>query len=229
MTQDTYDLLYRYMLACEADPAHDRGHVLRVLYRALEIAEAEPDADRDVLIAACLLHDIGRGEEMRTPALRHAAVGAEKARDFLRLHGFDPSFTARVADCIAKHSYGPRVIRDRVEERILFDADKLDAAGALGTARTLLFHGQLGDTLYAILPGGAVSDGQEDATSNYFHQYQSMLKGLPDSMLTARGREMAAEIAPAAAEFYRAALAEAQACHDAGHQRLRACLKKPEK
>lgn len=221
MKKETYGLLYGYMLACEADPAHDRGHVLRVLYRALDIAQTEAGVDRDVLIAACLLHDIGRGEEMGDPTLRHAAVGAEKARAFLREHGFAEEFNARVADCIAKHSYGVHITRERVEERILFDADKLDAAGALGTARTLLFHGQLGEALYALLPDGMPADGRDGGSGNYFHQYQSMLKELPASMLTERGRRIAAEISPAAADFYQAALEEARNCHQAGLRLLR--------
>lgn len=62
MTRETYTMLENYMCSCMTDIAHDKEHIYRVLYRALEIAEEEPGTDYDVLIAACLLHDIGRQE-----------------------------------------------------------------------------------------------------------------------------------------------------------------------
>ena len=83
MTQKTFGLLEGCMLACMGDSAHDAEHVRRVLYLALEIAESEPSADRDVLIAACLLHDIGREDQFRDPSLCHAQVGAEKVMRML--------------------------------------------------------------------------------------------------------------------------------------------------
>ena len=60
MKQETYDLLEQWMYQCMLDSAHDREHVYRVLYTALDIAREEENVDMDVLIAACLLHDIGR-------------------------------------------------------------------------------------------------------------------------------------------------------------------------
>ncbi len=54
------------MLSCMNDGAHDRQHIYRVLYYALDIAE-EYCIDQDVLIAACLLHDIGRDAQFRNP------------------------------------------------------------------------------------------------------------------------------------------------------------------
>lgn len=60
MTRQTYSLLENYMLSCMDDSAHDKEHVYRVLYHALRIAKMLHNVDYDVLIAACLLHDIGR-------------------------------------------------------------------------------------------------------------------------------------------------------------------------
>ena len=59
MTRETFALLEKYMLSCAGDAAHDSEHVRRVLYLALEIAETEEGVDRDLLIAACLLHTLG--------------------------------------------------------------------------------------------------------------------------------------------------------------------------
>ena len=79
MKKEDYNLIETYMLSCMDDSAHDREHIYRVLFSALEIAKAEAEVDYDVLIAACLLHDIGRREQFENPALCHAAVGGEKA------------------------------------------------------------------------------------------------------------------------------------------------------
>lgn len=56
------------MLSCMEDSAHDKEHIYHVLYNALEIAKTEMNIDYDVLIASCLLHDIGRKEQFENPA-----------------------------------------------------------------------------------------------------------------------------------------------------------------
>lgn len=62
MNKETYCLLENFMLSCMEDAAHDKEHIYRVLYNALEIAKTEDKADLDILTAACLLHDIGRND-----------------------------------------------------------------------------------------------------------------------------------------------------------------------
>ena len=91
MTKEIFKKLESYMLECMKDSAHDKEHVYRVLYSALDIAEHEKDVDYDVLISACLLHDIAREEQNKNPSLCHAEVGAEKAYKFLTENGFDKS------------------------------------------------------------------------------------------------------------------------------------------
>lgn len=94
MTKAVYEMLLGYMQSCVADRAHDENHVLRVLSNALQIAREEPQADLDILMAACLLHDVARREEMETPGVRHAEAGAGKARAFLQRQGFSAEFAA---------------------------------------------------------------------------------------------------------------------------------------
>lgn len=67
------------MFSCMEDSVHDKEHIYRVLYNALNIAKTEENVDYDVLICACLLHDIGRKEQFENPSLCHAKVGAELA------------------------------------------------------------------------------------------------------------------------------------------------------
>lgn len=136
MKTKDYRLIEAYMLSCMRDSAHDREHIYRVLYAALDIASFEEPVDSDVLIAACLLHDIGRREQFENPALCHAAVGAEKALAFLVQNGFPPTFAEKVASCIERHRFRSDRPPVTPEEKILFDADKLDVTGAIGLART---------------------------------------------------------------------------------------------
>ena len=92
MNSETYQKIEQYMLSSMDDSAHDAQHIYRVLYNALQIAASIPETDRDVLITACLLHDIGRREQFADPSLCHAAVGSEKARNFLLEQGFSADF-----------------------------------------------------------------------------------------------------------------------------------------
>lgn len=65
MTEENYLQWENYMLSCMEDSAHDKEHIYRVLYTALEIARTEQNVDYDVLVCACLLHDIGRKDSMK--------------------------------------------------------------------------------------------------------------------------------------------------------------------
>ena len=120
------------------DSAHDKEHVYRVLYTALAIAKKEGKADVDVLIASCLLHDIGRQEQFADPKICHARAGAKKAYDFLKENGFSDEFSKKVSQCILTHRYRRSNLPESLEAKILFDADKIDVAGAVGIARTLV-------------------------------------------------------------------------------------------
>lgn len=60
MKRSEYRQIEKIMKSHMDDSAHDGEHVFRVLRAALEVAKAHPEADLDVLVAACLLHDIGR-------------------------------------------------------------------------------------------------------------------------------------------------------------------------
>jgi putative nucleotidyltransferase with HDIG domain len=112
MKKETYDLIETYMLSCMEDSAHDKEHIYRVLYNALEIAKGEEGVDYDVLITACLLHDIGRKEQFADPKVCHAAAGAEKAYHFLTDH-----YTLFAA---AIKSRGPEIVRIILADHKLF-------------------------------------------------------------------------------------------------------------
>ena len=184
------------------DTAHDKEHVYRVLYNALEIAGEENNVNYDILIAACLLHDIGRKEQFENPALCHAEVGSEKAYQFLLMHGFETSYAEQVKQCIQTHRYRKSNPPQSLEAKILFDADKLDVAGAIGIARTLVYKGIVSEPLYNMLPDGTVSTGENDVAPSFFQEYKYKLEKIYSSFYTKKAVEIAKERQHSAIEFY---------------------------
>lgn len=202
MTKEQYLVLENYMLSSMEDSAHDCEHIYRVLYTALQIAKDEENVNYDVLIAACLLHDVGRKEQFADPGLCHAAVGAEKAEKLLRENGFTPDFAGAVAHAIRTHRFRKAMRPQTIEAKILFDADKLDVTGAIGIARTLMYKADMAEPLYHILPDGRISDGTENLGPSFFREYKFKLEKMYDRFYTKTGEAMARQRQRIAADFY---------------------------
>lgn len=222
MDRRTYKILENYMLTCMADSAHDKDHVYRVLYNGLEIARTEKEADSDVVIGACLLHDICRKEQLENPAVDHAEAGGEKAYHFLRKQGFEESYAEKVRECICSHRFRKGNPPQSLEAKILYDADKLEAVGAVGIARTLLYQGTVSAPLYTLGPDGTVSDGTGDAAPSFFREYKHKLEKLYSGFYTEKGRVLAEERRAAAADFYDHLLCEIKESYKGGGD----CLEK---
>lgn len=225
MEKKTYSLIEGYMLSCMADSAHDREHVYRVLYSALDIASEEQYADYDVIITACLLHDIGRAAQLADPSLCHAEVGSEMAYRFLKDNGFSESFSQHVRQCILTHRFRKSSPPESIEAKILFDADKLDAAGAVGIARTLVYKGALGEPLYNVLPDGSISDGSTDTAQSFFREYRTKLEKIYSGFYTQRGRLLAEARRTAAVSFYDSLYSEVTSPRKRGREELESLLR----
>lgn len=224
MTQQTYRTIENFMLSCMDDSAHDCQHVYRVLYNALEIAKAEPVANCDILIAACLLHDIGRKDQIADPSLCHAEVGSQKAYRFLLELGMGEDFARQVRHCILTHRFRKNLPPETPEARILFDADKLDVTGAIGIARTLLYKGTVTEPLYRLLPDGTISDGTHDIGHSFFREYKFKLEKLYDRFLTQKGAELAKERQAIAKAYYESLYREVNEGYTTGQETLTALL-----
>ena len=220
MDRATFNLFENYMLNCMEDSAHDKEHIYRVLSYAMQIAETEEKVDYDILIIACLLHDIGRKEQFENPWLCHAEVGGEKAYRFLIEHGFDEMFSDKVRRCIRQHRYRKNNPPDSLEAKILFDADKLDVTGAMGIARSLIYKGIVEEPLYVQRKDGSVSDGTEKGEISFLQEYKFKLEKLYDRFYTEKGAQMAKTRQSAAVAFYNSLLSEAQEAHENGQQIL---------
>ncbi len=202
MRREEYQQIEAYMQRCMTDAAHDREHIYRVLYNALEIAASEPETDLDVLVAACLLHDIGREKEYADPHVCHAEAGAEMALEYLLGRGWLPERAGAVANAIRTHRYRQDRPPVSLEGKILFDADKLDVVGAIGIARTISYCGHVGEPYYTTDEDGMVLDGSGQEPPSVFQEYHRKLKRLYEGFYTARGRELAAARRRHAEELY---------------------------
>ena len=216
MNKETFSLIENYMLSCMKDSAHDKEHIYRVLYVALDIAQSEQNVDYDILITSCLLHDIGRQEQIENPTVCHAQVGAKKAYQFLIENNFTQDFAEKVSDCIITHRYRKSNPPNSIEDKILFDADKVDVAGATGIARTLIYKGKISEPLYSLLPNGCVSDGKDDTSPSFFQEYKYKLENLYSHFFTKRGEEIARQRQSAAINFYNNLFAEVNQSYQNG-------------
>lgn len=121
--------------ACEgADAAHDWQHVTRVRRSAVTLARAA-GADPLVCELAALLHELFNYPKGHPDSRRSGEVCAERAAALMLLHGVDPSTTEAVRYAIAVHPFSLGVTPSTIEARVLQDADRLDAIGAIGVAR----------------------------------------------------------------------------------------------
>ncbi len=121
---------------------HEAEHSLRVYRNALRIAEEEPGCDRDIVALAALLHDAD--DPKLFPTENHA-----NARAFLNSMQICPETAERICAVIDSVSFSRNRERhpDTPEGKVVQDADRLDAMGAIGIARTYAFGGQHGRSI----------------------------------------------------------------------------------
>ncbi len=211
MHREDWHYLEEYMFYRMQDSAHDMQHVRRVLNNALEIAKYEENVNMDVLMAAALLHDVGRADEAADPKADHAVTGAERAYTILQSMDFPTGFAEHVHQCIRTHRFRRNDPPASIEAKILFDADKLDVCGAIGIARTLMYSGEHHRPIYTTDPDGTIRDGKDDTEDSFFREYRFKLEGMYSRFLTRRGAELAAQRQQAARDFYDALLHEVRA------------------
>ncbi len=180
-----------------SDPIHDFDHVLRVLALARRIGQAE-SADMAVVETAVLLHDIHRADEDQQAHVQnaetsdHALLAADAASDLLkRLNpGVDPAFVEAVAHAIAAHRFRSAVEPQTIEAQTVFDADKLDAIGAIGIARAYAYGGMTRQKLWAEVPDGYPGGGSQHTPR---HEFIYKLARIHERLYTGTGRAIARE------------------------------------
>ncbi len=140
-------LRYLVKIMMGNDEAHGYPHIERVERLALWIASHYGNlVDRELLIIATLLHDIGRFA-YRANKVNHALISAEIAENILKCLGYPKDRIDLVKEIIKSHSYSLNITPKSIEAKILSDADKLDALGAIGIARVFIHSARINRSL----------------------------------------------------------------------------------
>ena len=148
---------------------HDFNHTMRVYHTAMEIAESEPICDKLVVALAALLHDADDYKLFETKKNANA-------RAFLDSQNVDEATTMRICMAINSVSFSKNRGKcpELLEGKIVQDADRLDAIGAIGIARTFAYGGKHGRSL--------------DSSIEPFHEKLLLLK---DMMHTEKAKKLA--------------------------------------
>lgn len=204
LDQDTMELLTGIARDRTAGrgPAHDFAHVLRVTANARVIGPAE-GARTEIVLPAALLHELFSYPKGHPESHRSGEVCAELAVQVLSSlpprpegPGHEARFTGEqieaIARCIREHPFSLRKTPDAIEGRVLQDADRLDAIGAVGIARCFATCGELGRPLFHPEDPFCRTRPPEDRNYGLDHFYGKLLK-VADGLHTATARALAGE------------------------------------
>jgi uncharacterized protein len=171
------------------DGAHDLSHIRRVVYNAQALAEQEA-ASLAIVLPAAWLHDcvvVSKDSPHRSQASQLAAATAVR---FLRAQSYPEQFLEGIAHAIAAHSFSAQIPPETLEAKVVQDADRLDAIGAVGIARAFIIGGQLGRPIYDEADPFCRKREPDDFVATVDHFYTKLFK-LVDTMQTEAGRREA--------------------------------------
>jgi len=164
------------------DPSHDILHVTRVVALAKKLAEQE-GAKLEVVVPAAYLHDcvyIAKTDSRRSEASR---ISADHAMELLRGWKYPEEFLPAVHHAIAAHSFSAKIPTETLEAKVVQDADRLDAMGAVGLFRVFAFSGLARRPLYFPEDPFCEVRTPDDSTNTLDHFYTKLL-GLPEALNT---------------------------------------------
>jgi uncharacterized protein len=134
-------------IATTDDPSHDILHFERVVKIAKHLCDKE-NGKFEVVVPATWLHDfviVPKNDPRRSQASRLSAIEAEK---FLSSINYPSVFISEIAHAIEGHSFSANVETRTLEAKIVQDADRLDALGAIGIARCFATAGLMKRAFY---------------------------------------------------------------------------------
>lgn len=181
--------------------SHDWEHTERVLNMCMHIASVE-GGNIDIIRAAALLHDIGRHVQDKSKGtVSHALISVSMARPILERYGFSPEDIAKTLHCIETHRFRTGDEPKTLEAKILFDADKLDAIGAVGIGRAFVFAGENGAAVHIrnLNIENSRSYSKQDTA---YREFKVKLEKIKDRVFTAEGRRIANERHDFMVEFF---------------------------
>lgn len=190
----TIDQIKDFSRKClsESRGSHDWEHTHRVYNLCMHIGQVE-GADMEVLKIAAYLHDVGRPyQDESKGSVCHGEKGAELAGPFLEAYPITAEQKANVLHCIRSHRFRGNQNPRTLEAKVLFDADKLDAIGAIGIGRAYQFAGEVGAKFHNPYVGPEGTEPYTEEDTGY-REFKLKLSRIRDCMLTEEGRRMARE------------------------------------
>jgi uncharacterized protein len=175
-----------HLTLLEGDVAHDLDHIERVVLNAKAIGEAE-GADRRIVVPAAWLHDCVSVPKNSPHRWEASALAAAEAVRLLRSWGADDLPLDEIKHAIHAHSFSAGVPAESLEARVIQDADRLDALGAIGLARCVMLGGALGRPLYVASDPFCQTREPDDLAATIDHFYTKLLH-LADRFQTDAGR-----------------------------------------
>lgn len=171
-----------------SDKSHDLAHFRRVWDTARQITSK--DCDLLVILAGAYLHDIVSYPKNHPSRSRSSHESALMAQKILIEIGFPNDKVAAVMHAIEAHSYSANIKPESIEAKVLQDADRMEALGAIGLARTFYTAGLLGSKLFHDKDPFAKHRSLDDSKYAVDH-FEAKLMKLPKTMQTAAGKEIA--------------------------------------
>jgi uncharacterized protein len=200
-----------------AEPAHDYQHVLRVAANARAIA-AEEGARVEIAVPAALLHELFNYPKGHPESARSGDVCAEHAEKVLAGLRWDAADARAIAYCIRVHSFSRGLYPETLEAKVLQDADRLDAIGAIGIARCFATCASMQRPFYEPTDPFCRTRAPDDKSWGLDHFYKKLLK-IPDGLHTATARRLGADRARFMEAYLRQLEAELAASAPAGPDR----------
>lgn len=192
------------------DAAHDISHFRRVWHRARYIADGE-SVNLLVILTASYFHDIVSPPKNHPDRKRASVLAAEKTKAILQqdFPDFPAEYIPALMHAIEAHSFSANIEPQTREAKIVQDADRLEALGAIGLARVFAVSGALNTALFDADDPFAQRRTLDDKAWALDH-FQTKLLRLPQGMQTAKGRELAQHNADYLVQFMAKLSAELQ-------------------
>ena len=192
----------------QQDGSHDISHIRRVWRNCNEIMDKElTEVDTLTLLAACYFHDLinlPKNAPDRHLASLKSAGEAVKILDYFQ---FPPGKLAEIHHAIAAHSFSAGIKPKTIEAKILQDADRLDALGAIGIARMFIIAGQMRSNIYHADDPAADNRDHDDKQYSMDHFHTKLFR-LENTMQTKAGKEIAKQRTNVMRKFLKMLLSE---------------------
>jgi len=170
----------------ENDPAHDFEHTMRVYKNAQKICKKEK-VNEKLVLSAVLLHDVVSYKKSDKRSKTSSIESEKKSKKILEKFDFSKEEITIISDAIRDHSFSQNKIPITSEGKILQDADRLDALGAIGIARVFATGGSLKRPFYNVDDPFCKKRPPNDETWTVDHFFQKLLK-LESLMNTKSGK-----------------------------------------